>query len=178
MWRGLWHSLSTGGLVVGTLFFAASLTPTLLPRSFSTQGVLSGCALAVGYGIGVFSGWLWAYMEVPQLNDHLLRVAKLVAATGCAVVAITSLWQAARWQNSIRELVELEPVDTAHPLELSLIALAVLAILIAFARFFPLTLRFVAIRVNRFLPRRVSNVVGVIAAVALFWSAINGVLFR
>jgi uncharacterized membrane protein len=178
MWRGLSHSLSTGGLVVGTLFFAASLTPTLLPRSFSTQGVLSGCALAAGYGIGVFSGWLWAYMEVPQLNGHLLRVAKLVAATGCAVVAITSLWQAARWQNSIRKLMELEPVDTAHPLELSLIALAVLAILIAFARFFPLTLRFVAIRVNRFLPRRVSNVVGVVAAFALFWLVINGVLFR
>jgi uncharacterized membrane protein len=170
--------LSTSGLLVGTLFFAASLTPTLLPRSFLTQGVLSGCALAAAYGIGVFSGWLWAYIEVPQLNGRLLRVAKLVVATGCAVVAITSLWQAARWQNSIRELMELESVDTAHPLEVSLIALAVLATLITFGRFFRLTLRFVAIRVNRFIPRRMSNVVGVIAAVALFWSVINGVLFR
>src|SRR5215813_12208293 len=120
MRRGLWHSLSTSGLLVGTLFFAASLTPTLLPRSFLTQGVLSGCALAAAYGIGVFSGWLWAYMEVPQLNGRLLRVAKLAVATGCAVVAITSLWQAARWQNSIRELMELESIETAHPLEVSL----------------------------------------------------------
>jgi uncharacterized membrane protein len=178
MARGLWHSISTSGLLLGTLFFAASLTPTLLPRSFLTQGVLSGCSLATGYGIGVFASWLWAYMELPQPKGHRLRVAKLAAATGCAVVAVIFLSQAARWQNSIRGLMELEPVDTAHPLEVALIALAIFAILMALARLFQLTFRFVAIRVNRFLPRRVSNVIGVIAAVALFWSVISGVLFR
>jgi len=31
---GIWHSFSPGGLMLGTLFFAASLTPTLLPRGF------------------------------------------------------------------------------------------------------------------------------------------------
>jgi uncharacterized membrane protein len=46
------------------------------------------------------------------------------------------------------------------------------------ARFFRLTLRFVAARVNRVLPRRVANVIGVIAAVALFWSVTSGVLLQ
>jgi len=178
MGRGLWYSFSTAGVLLGTLFFAASLTPTLLPRTSLTQGVLSGFSLVVGYGIGVFGCWLWAYMEVPQPKGPLLRVAKLAAATGCAIVAVFALWQAARWQNSIRELMELEPVDTVHPLEISLIALTVFAILIALARFFRVTLRFVATRVNRFLPGRVSHVIGVIAAAALFWSVINEVLFR
>src|SRR5215471_13948839 len=178
MGRRPWHSFSTGGLLLGTLFFAASLTPTLLPRSFLTQGVLSGFSLAAGYGIGVFGRWLWAYMELPQAKGRLLRVSKLAAATGCAVVALIFLGQAARWQNSIRELMQLEPVETAHPLEVTLIALAVFAILVALARLFQRTLRFVAISVNRFLPRRVANVIGVIAAAALFWTVINGVLFR
>jgi len=178
MGRGLWHSTSTCGLLLGTLFFAASLTPTLLPRSFSTQGVLSGFSLAAGYGIGVFGRWLWEYMELPQPKGGLRRVVELTAATGCAVVAVVFLFQAARWQNSIRELMDLEPVDTAHPLEVALIAVAVFAILMALARLFHLTLRFVAIRANRLLPRRVSNVIGVIAAVALFWSVISGVLLR
>src|SRR5215831_10467166 len=119
MGRALWHSFSTCGLLLGTLFFAVSLTPTLLPRSFVTQGVLAGCSLAAGYGIGVFDRWLWAYMELPQPKGRLLRVAKLAAATGCAVVAVIFLWQAAQWQNSIRELMELEPVDTAHPVEVA-----------------------------------------------------------
>jgi Alpha/beta-hydrolase family N-terminus len=122
---GLWHSFSTSGLLLGTVFFATSLTPTLLPRSFLTQGVLSGCSLAAGYSIGVFGRWLWAYVELPQPKGRHLRVAKLAAATCCAVVAVTFLWRAARWQNSIRELMKLEPVDTVHPLEVALIALAV-----------------------------------------------------
>ena len=108
---------------------------------FFDAGVLSGCSLAAGYSIGVFGRWLWVYIELPQPEGRLLRVAKLAAATGCAVVAVIFLWQAARWQNSIRELMELAPVDTAHPLEVALIALAVFAILIALARLFQLTLR-------------------------------------
>jgi uncharacterized membrane protein len=178
MGRRPWHSFSTSGLLLGTLFFAASLTPTLLPRSFLTQGVLAGCSLAAGYGIGVFGRWLWAYMELPQPKGRLLRLAKLAAATASAGVAVIFLWQAAQWQNSIRELMQLEPVDTAHPVEVALIALAVFAILLALARLFQLTLRFVARRVSRFLPRRVSNVIGVVAAVVLFWLIVNGVLFR
>src|SRR5262245_11584278 len=178
MGRGPWHSFSTSGLLLGTLFFAASLTPSLLPRSFLAQGVLSGFSLAAGYGIGVCGRWLWAYMELPQPKGRLRRAATLAAASGCAAVAVISLRQAARWQNSIRALMQVEPVDTAHPLEIALIALAVFAILVALAQLFQLTLRFVAIGVSRFLPRRVSHVIGVVAAVALFWSVINGVLFR
>jgi uncharacterized membrane protein len=178
--RGLWqwHSFSTGGLLLATLFFAASLTPSLLPRTFSTQGVLSGCSLAAGYGIGVFGSWLWAYMQLVLPNGSFLRIAKLAAATGCAVIVIISLWHAARWQNSIRELMELEPIDTARPLEVSVIALAVFAVLIVLARLFRVTIRVVATRVNRFLPGKVSNVVGLMAAVALFWAVFDGVLFR
>src|SRR5262252_4240282 len=114
MWRGLWHSFSTSGLLLGTLFFSASLTPTLLPRSFLTQGALSGCSLAAGYGIGVFGRWLWAYLELPLPKGRFHRLATLAAATVGVVVGVICLWQVARWQNSIRELMELEPVDTAH----------------------------------------------------------------
>jgi uncharacterized membrane protein len=160
------------------LFFAASLTPSLLPRSVLAQGMVSGCSVAAGYGIGVFGSWLWRYVKLPQPNGRSWRIAMLAAAMGCAIVAIISLWHAAGWQNSIRQLMKLEPVDTAHPLEVSVIALAVFAALVLLARLFRLTIRFVAARANRFFPRRVSNVVGVIAAIALFWTVFNGVLFR
>jgi uncharacterized membrane protein len=168
MGRRLWRLFSSGGLLLGTLFFAAALTPTLLPRNFVTQGVLSGLSLAAGYGIGVFGHWLWTYMELLQPKDRLLRIAKLVAAIGCTVVVVVFLWRSAQWQNSIRELMQLEPVDSAYPLEVGLIALAVFAILMALACLFRLTFRFVAIRVNRLLPRRISNVIGGGGAVALF----------
>ena len=36
----LFNRLSIVGLALGTLFFVASLTPTLVPRTFVTQGAL------------------------------------------------------------------------------------------------------------------------------------------
>ncbi|MEH2511847.1 putative membrane protein [Nitrobacteraceae bacterium AZCC 1564] len=117
-------------------------------------------------------------MELPQPKGRILQVTKLAAAAGCAIVAVIYLWQAARWQNSIRELMQLEAVETVYPLQVTMIALAVFAIAMGLARLFQLTLRVVGMRTSRFLPRRVSSVVGVVAAVALFWSIIDGVLFR
>ena len=74
--------------------------------------------------------------------------------------------------------MELEPVDTGYPIEVIPIALVVFAILIALARLFRWTLRLVSTTAGRFLPARLSNSIGVIAAAALFWLVINGVLFR
>src|ERR1700704_2171743 len=105
-----WRSLSAGGLALGTAFFVASLTPTLVPRTYLTQGVLSGACLAAGYGIGAAWRWLWAYMELPEPRERLLLALKIAVTAICAVVAIMFLSWTAGWQNSIRQLMQLEPV--------------------------------------------------------------------
>ena len=43
-----WVKLSYSGLIVGVLFFALSLTPSLIPRHFVFQGFVSGVAIALG----------------------------------------------------------------------------------------------------------------------------------
>ena len=47
LWRQLDH-LSTGGWLLGLLFLALALTPSLIPRTFVVQGILCGCAFAAG----------------------------------------------------------------------------------------------------------------------------------
>src|SRR5262249_4370867 len=148
------------------------------PRTFLTQGLLSGFAMAAGYGIGAFGAWLWTWMQLPPRSGRLMRIVNLATMAGCAIVAVVSLRQAAPWQNSIGQLMQLEPVETAYPLEVALIALAAFAALIALAWLFGRTLRLVATRVSRVLPARVSTVVGVVAAVVLFWLVIDGILYR
>lgn len=51
-------------------------------------------------------------------------------------------------------------------------------LLIVLARIFQLTFRFVAARLRRFVPEHVSHVIGIVVAIALFWSVIDGVIFR
>jgi uncharacterized membrane protein len=174
----LLRRLSSTGLLVGTLFFAASLTPSLLPRDYLMQGVLSGCSFGAGYGIGSFGRWLWAYLELPELRGRRRRVVTAMVAGLSGAVVFAYLWLASEWQNSLRALMDLAPVDTVQPLRVGLLSFAIFAGLMAIARLFKLTNHVFSQKLKPFIPRRISNVLGLVIAAALFWSLIDGVLFR
>jgi len=176
--RTFLHAPCSTGLIVGTLFFAASLTPSLLPRDFLMQGILSGCSMAAGYGIGSFGRWLWSYLELPELDEDRTRRALRVVSVLCGIVAFTYLWLASDWQNAIRRLMELPPVDTVQPFRVGLIALAIFALLLLIARIFKTVNHIFAQKLKSFIPRRVSNVLGLILAAAVLWALVDGVLFR
>jgi uncharacterized membrane protein len=171
-------SVSVAGLLLGTFLFVASLTPTLVPRTFLMQGALSGVCFAAGYGLGLLFRWLWAAMELPQMPERILRPAKAVVAVLCLAAAVLALRQAAEWQNSVRERMQLEPVSTAHPLEICLVAAATIALLVVLALLFGLAFRVVSRTARRFVPRRISNLIGFAFAVLLFWGVTSGIVFR
>src|ERR1700760_2673097 len=135
-------SLCGVGIVLGTLFFAASLTPTLVPRSYLTQGVLAGTCFAIGYTIGIFWRWLWRYLELPEPSARLRSIANAVVAAAGLGVAVTSLWRAAQWQNSVRAAMGMPPVETAHPFKVCATALITFVVLLALARLFWFVTRF------------------------------------
>ncbi len=172
------ETMSIVGVLLGTLFFAASLTPTLLPRTAIMQGALSGVSFAAGYGIGVFCAWLWSYLGIRTLEGRPARYVLRAAALVCLAVVAVFLWRAAGWQNSIRLLMELEPLDTAQPLRIGLIAFATAAVTILLGKLFRLALLAVAGRLKPVVPRRVANVAGAVAALVLFWVATEGLVLR
>ncbi|QFY60332.1 hypothetical protein FZ934_07730 [Rhizobium grahamii] len=174
---GFIGSLSVVGIAAGFAFFAASLTPSLMPRSFIVQGALSGISAAVGYFFGVVLTWLWQYLELPAARTRLLTLKSVVFAGGL-LVSVGFLWRAAAWQNSIRELWHMPPLDTAEPTKLAAVAAVVFVVAILVGRLFELTVSSISKLLNRFVPRRVSNVVGGLLAVLLFWSVVEGVLLR
>lgn len=178
MKRRPWTPLCVPGMLVGALFFAASLTPSLVPRTYLTQGLISGLSLAIGYAAGAFVQWLWIYLKVPNPRRQLGRVVLLAAIAIGAGIAAFALGKAAEWQNSVRKLMELPPVDMLYSLGAALVALVVFAALLALARLFRLAFRIAAAAVRRFLPRRIANVVGILAAAAIFWTIISGVLIE
>ena len=174
----LWGSLSTTGLLAGTLFFAASFTPSLIPRAPLVQGVLAGFAFGAGYGIGTFGAWLWAYLELPQPESRIVTWAKRLALALCAGVALLCLWHASAWQNSVRAPMGMEPVDSVYPLSVGALALLTFVLLLLVARLFQFTLHRISGRLRNYMPRRVAGVIGLTTALVLFASLANGVLLR
>lgn len=164
--------------MLGALFFAAGLTPTLIPRSYLTQGALAGGCFAIGYFTGVLWRRLWHYLELPEPSARARSVANALVATGCLLVVIVSLWRTAEWQNAIRTVMKMAPVETAHPLKVCAIALVTFVVLLVLGRLFALIARFLAARIRRVIPRKVANVIGVLVAGLLFWSIASNVLIR
>ncbi len=157
-----WKTFSFIGLASGALCFAASLSPSLLPRHFAVQGILSGLALAVGYGLGVLFVWLWTYLEIRQPDPQIQLWSKRITTVTVAAVAVWFLWRATIWQNSIRALMEMEPVESAYPSSVAGIALATGVALVFAARGLLRCWLFVHRRVTRVVPRRVSYVLSTV----------------
>ena len=164
--------------MLGALFFAAALTPTLIPRSYLTQGALAGGCFAIGYFAGVLWRRLWHYLELPEPSARARSVANALVAVGCLLVVILALGRTAEWQNSIRTVMKMAPVETAHPLKVCAIALITFVVLLALGRLFALVARFLAARTPRLVPRKVANVIGLLVAALLFWSIASNVLIR
>ncbi|WP_426426146.1 alpha/beta hydrolase [Bradyrhizobium genosp. A] len=164
--------------MLGALFFAAALTPTLIPRSYLTQGTLAGGCFAIGYFAGVLWRRLWHYLELTEPSTRARSIANALVAAGCLLVVIVSLWRAAEWQNAIRTVMKMAPVETAHPFKVCAIALVTFVVLLVLGRLFMLIARFLAARTRRVIPRKVANVVGVLVAGLLFWSIASNVLIR
>ncbi len=167
---------STAGLLVATIFFALSLTPSLIPREGVVQGVISGFSLAAGYGVGVFLHWLWIFLELPATGERTSRILRWITVSLCLLLAVAFLWRAAHWQNTVRGLMGLEEAPGVRPLTVAVVAILVFLVLIGIAKLFRRLFYFLSGKLERRAPRRISLLLGLLAATALFWSAFNDVI--
>jgi uncharacterized membrane protein len=100
----------------------------------------------------------------------------IVAAT--ALVVLVSLWRMTYWQNSIRELMEMPPLETGYPLRVGAIAIGLAIVLNAAGRLFVLTCRWVSGKLNRFFPPRVAGGLGFLIVVFAAFFLANDIVAR
>ncbi len=173
----LFRKLSITGLVVGTFFTALSLTPSLLPREDVLQGITTGLSFTVGYALGVLIIWLWHFFELPDISPRILKYLKYTTIGICIITMILFLWQAVGWQNSLRALMDIEETASIRPVLITIVAGVIFLTLLGFARLFHLTFRTITLRLQQYVPPRVSIVSGLLASFFIFWAIIDGVFF-
>jgi uncharacterized membrane protein len=166
------------GQVLGALFFIASLTPSLVPRGYVAQGLLSGVCFSLGYLIGVALAALWRRLMLPELGrgrlQQVLRWLPWVSLLACAL----TVWWVRPWQDSVRAVMGLPPMHESFSLRLLLIALAVFAVLLVLGRAFAWVARRVGALSRRVMPAPVARLLGIVVAAVLFFNIANGVLLR
>ena len=173
---GYWDSFSFVGLAVATLFFSASVTPSLLPRNYLVQGLLSGFSLAIGYVVGVALVAIYQFLQLREPTGKTQLICKFVIVVSVAIVLITFSWRMTFWQNSIRELMEMQPLTTAYPYRVVTIALVFGAFLVTLGRCFLWSGNYISTKLKHFVPDRIASAIGFIIVVVVLLFVTNEVI--
>lgn len=106
-----WLRLNFGGVVLGLIALALSVTPSLVPRPPILQGALAGLSFGIAYGIGVL-----IYLAVNKLSGarptpRARRIAWLTLGVLGLLLLAALMVAGLLWQNEVRALVEMPPLS-------------------------------------------------------------------
>jgi uncharacterized membrane protein len=177
-WDWLAHHFSMPGLLVGSVFFTLSLTPSLLPRTETVQGILSGCCFAVGYGIGNLGHWLWGILGLrvpPGPVTRALGIAVALVGLGLQLLALS---YANTWQNSVRAVMQMPPVDQSQPLIIAAVAFPIAAAIMVVGKIIVTLIRLVWSWLSPHLPRRAALVLSTLLVAIVVAALVNNLFWR
>lgn len=177
--RSLVTGLSVPCLMLGLLFFAASLTPSLIPRGPLVQGILGGIVIALGYLLGRIVDLIWRAADLPRLRGKAALTANLVLAAATLIFIFWTTTSSLKWQNELRLKMGLEPAEAQHLV--TIVVSATLTFIVAYliGALVVALFRWIRSRFYRFMPARRANVLGVVAVILiLFVITRDGILDR
>ena len=166
------------GTATGLVFIWLSLTPSLLPRGPLFQGVVSGTAGGIGYGIGVFSVWLVRYMRSKETSPPAPRWAWVTLVVVGIIGQVLAIIYFHVWQDDVRDFMGVPRLGFwAHP-QTAVLALVFLFTFVEIGQLIGKLVRYLVRQLDRFAPPRVSAVVVVALLLVLTVALLNGVVVR
>lgn len=182
-WPVRWWHLSGTGLFFAGALFLTSMSPSLLPRTWYYQGVISGLSAAAGYGLGVLLAWIVRGLSrLIQLRISVSREAAQflrVALPAISVVAVIGLTVSnVRSQGRTAEFLRLSPLRPVDWVGAIAVAVALSALILAIARGLRHATHRLAEAAGQVLPRTIASIIAVVVvATATLWIS-DSVLFH
>jgi uncharacterized membrane protein len=169
------HHYDFGGLIGATVFFCLSLTPSLLPRTWVIQGLISGLLTAIGYGAGVLVVWVIGSMSTRPLPSATPKAWR-VFGVAAAVSIVTFLYLGARWQGQLHRLMGVDtPTPFGFPVVLLVAAVTAIA-LVGLIRWLRRLSHRLAAFLGRWVPANTARVVAAVVLLVLVVGLADGVV--
>ena len=156
------------------------MLPSLLPRPWLYQGIISGVSLVVGYGIGTLLSVSvrWAINDELRLPERIRIWAWRILAVLGPIAVFAYFYFGAVWQQQVRELVGEEPLTHRYYIRTAILTIVLAVCLIGLARAIRWGVGKLIVILDDYLPRRVSIALGITVAVAFSWWVLSGVFYN
>jgi uncharacterized membrane protein len=165
------------GLAVAVIFFCLSLTPSLLPRSWTLQGTVSGVLTATGYGIGVLVSLMARHVVLREPSIRTKRLAWDILASGGTLLVVLFLYLGWGWQRDIRRLMGAPQPTRYHSVLILLVTVGMSIALLGVGRLLSRATAWLAGRLGRWIPARVAPLLGGIVVGLVFLGFLHGVVY-
>lgn len=172
------RSLDHLGVVFGLFAFLASLTPSLLPRTWQVQGLVCGIGCSGAYAVGVVLTWAARKAGLRPLRPRLRRRIWYGIAAFAVVAVPVALWLGSSWQRDVRRAVQVPADERYVHLGIFVLAAGVFTALLVLVRLLNALQRMLARQLRRIVPAPVARLEATILVVALTVGLSTGVVYR
>jgi uncharacterized membrane protein len=174
-------SLDPTGLLVAGVFTALSLTPSLLPRTWQIQGLISGLSASVGYLVGVAvaaaARWLFRSRDWPPGPRSMAQaVARYLLPVAVGGLVVFFLARGSHWQRELYLLMGQSPPQRFTYVRLLVVTGAILVATIAVARGIRVLARGFGRLLRRRLPPRPADAGGALTVLTLVVALTAGLI--
>ncbi|MBO6899264.1 MAG: alpha/beta-hydrolase family protein [Shimia sp.] len=169
-WLRRWiFRFSLRSFLLGLAFFAASMTPSLIPRGAVEQGVLGGVVIATGYLLGQTLSLIWQAADLPRLGGRIGTVFDAVLTLAVMALTVWILAYSLEWQNELRGKMDMEAVEGLHLTRLVTLTSLTFLGLYALGALVAALFHWVRANFYRIMPPRRANVLGVVTVFAILF---------
>lgn len=173
---------SRAGMALAAIMFVISMSPSLLPRMWWWQGVVSGIVIEVSYAVGALAGWLlnriWRGADVRiSANPKWVRAGKWLLSLSIGAWAVWMLVRSFISNNRAAKLMGFTPLSVIDYLAATAMAVLTAAVIAGLAILIVGLWRWVAKWASRLLPRWGAGIVATVILAVLSTFLISDVLF-
>lgn len=165
------------GIIIGALFTYCSFFPSLLPRGWILQGVLSGVLFITGYGIGlVLSHFIRKFgpdEPAPARRHQIKTYTYILLALIYLVMAVLGH----NWQNEVRKLVTQPPVNDLEIIGTTIVGYLIAAFILLISRWIRTLYIWLKRIINKHVPKPVAYTLAWVIALFLVLGVLKGFIF-
>jgi uncharacterized membrane protein len=174
--KGYLNSFNFLGTITGLVLVYFGTFPSLLPRGWVLQGVLSSVLFCIGYGIGmVLSHFIRKFnpKEPPAGKRHNI---KKYTYWVLAVVYVLTLVASFHWQQEVRRLVGQPPEYSFSIIGTTFVALLLTMFIILICRLIRSLYLWLKRIINKHIPKAIAYTAAWVISVLLVIGILNGVV--
>mgnify|MGYP001792837715 CR=1 FL=1 len=159
--------VSLPSLMLGLVFFALSLTPSLIPRGPVVQGLLGGVVISIGYLLGRIIALFWQALDLPQIRGRPARILAAILGLVTLALAVWTVTSSLDWQNALRAKMGMDPAEAQHLWQITAIASLTFFLALVLGALISALFHWIRDWFYRFMPPRRANVLGVVCVVLI-----------